>query len=361
MIRLQRDLWCPDLAANSAYLAWKYEQNPYTDGPRSYLALDGDEVVGMRGLFGVRWEVGVQPAILPCIAAGDVVVARAHRRRGLFRRLTEAALEDLGGAGYRYAINTSARPVTFLGMRDMGWRVSAPVEIWRRDTLRARAGGPLRRAVHRVPLARRYVGRGTLPFLPATDSPFAALDAAGARPRGAQPIAIERAPRPEAMTALIARIGHDGRLRHVRDGAYFAWRYRDPLRRYRFLFWDEGGVEGYLVLQAFGDTRRPEVSIVDWEATGAAAREGLLRAVLEAGRFDSIWIWTVGLPPDQKALLRACGFRPEMDGEAARHQGWPGLLLMPLAAPEAEDLAAGERPLLDPASWDLRMIYSDRY
>ena len=47
-----------DLAFNTGYFEWKYEQNPYLEEPHFYLALNGEEVVAMRGFYGSRWQVG---------------------------------------------------------------------------------------------------------------------------------------------------------------------------------------------------------------------------------------------------------------------------------------------------------------
>ena len=58
IVRLQTVLWGPDLVLNTAYLTWKYEQNPYLDEPLIYLALQNERVVGMRWLFGAQWEIG---------------------------------------------------------------------------------------------------------------------------------------------------------------------------------------------------------------------------------------------------------------------------------------------------------------
>jgi hypothetical protein len=85
ILRLQTHLWGPDLTVNSNYLTWKYEENPYLDVPLIHLALHDDRVVGMRGLWGARWEIGLtgKQIVLPC--AGDTTIAPKHRKRGLLR------------------------------------------------------------------------------------------------------------------------------------------------------------------------------------------------------------------------------------------------------------------------------------
>jgi hypothetical protein len=45
----------------------------------------------------------------------------------------------------------------------------------------------------------------------------------------------------DAITALVERIGCDGRMRHVRNRTYFERRFRNALSRYGFLLSGEGG------------------------------------------------------------------------------------------------------------------------
>jgi hypothetical protein len=95
------------------------------------------------------------------------------------------------------------------------------------------------------------------------------------------------------MADLIRRLGHDGRVRHVRDERYLAWRFRNPLHEYRFLFSEaDGRLDGYLVLQAYRRDRSRGVNIVDWEGETRQVRAELLRAAVDRGGFDILTIWT---------------------------------------------------------------------
>jgi hypothetical protein len=161
------------------------------------------------------------------------------------------------------------------------------------------------------------------------------------------------------MASLVTRLGSDGRIRHVRDETYFAWRYRNPLCRYRFLFWREADLEGYLVLSC--RPRMKVVSIVDQEATDVEVFSALLQAAVSLGTFDRLHIWTRSLSPPELARLDALGFKP--------HEQPPGIthfrrtvLVRPVDLQNhgSEWTLAGRR-LLEPASWDLRMIYADDY
>jgi hypothetical protein len=105
------------------------------------------------------------------------------------------------------------------------------------------------------------------------------------------------------MAELVARRPWDGRIRHLRDAEYFAWRFRDPLHDYRFLYWDDGGLRGYPVLQRYVSDRADHgcVNIAD----------------VAAACWCSGWV----SPPDQHWKL-------------------------------------GGRDLLNIRDWDLRMLYS---
>ena len=85
------------------------------------------------------------------------------------------------------------------------------------------------------------------------------------------------------MAELVERLGHDGRIRHVRDREYFAWRFLNPRASYRFLYAQSARLEGYLVLAA--QPGRPDwgVRLVDWEAVDDRVRRALLVAAFQKG------------------------------------------------------------------------------
>jgi hypothetical protein len=207
-------------------------------------------------------------------------------------------------------------------------------------------------------LLRRYAA--TVRRLEVSSKPFASLDREGHRVRLARHarVSVTATLRVGDMADLVRRLGHDGRLRHVRDEGYLAWRYQNPLREYRFLYCDEARLEGYLVLQTSRRQPGQRFNIVDWEGT-SLARAKLLRAALTWGRFPEVRAWTAALPDDGAALLRAAGFTPVSTGGGPLARHLPSVLarLVPGRSSGCEPTLGGRR-LLDPASWDMRMIYS---
>jgi hypothetical protein len=353
--RLQRHLWRGDGATNAAYLEWKYERNPYVETPLIHLALHEGEAVAMRGVFGSCWEMGSRSErfCVPC--ADDLVIAPAHRNRRLLGRIMQAVLADLAGRGHRCAFSLSPGPVTLAGSLVGGWRAVGAVNEVRRPgrsglSWRARAAERLRS----LPYAWRWADRMAEP--PPGRAPFRRLDRAAVRSPG-RGVWLAPGPRPDGMADLVGRLGHDGRLRHVRDAQYLAWRFANPQHEYRFLFAGGESLDGYLVLQSYRLDEDRGVNIVDWEATTTATLTALLRAALDWGRFAELSAWTAALPEAASAELAASGFVPADRGPLMRH----GVTLLARGVGDggaAIEPALGGRPVLDASGWDMRMLYS---
>lgn len=323
----QTGLWSRHPSRNLRYLEWKYEQNPYANEGRIYLAFHNDLLVGMRGFYGSRWEAGVPARQMPVLVADDLLAGEHHRNRGLVTQIMQAAFEDLRDSGARFVLNLSGGPLTVLNSLAMGWRSFA------------RARPMNRRSVRFVPTRlQRLFGKER--------SPFTRFDRAGIG---------ETQPRPDAMARLIQHISHDGRLRHVRDRSYFDWRFRNPFREYRFLYAGDEELDGYLVLKR--EKRVQDVSIVDLEAINGRVRAGLLKAAVTAGAFRDLAIWTSTADAQLVEQLAALKFeRPDAKPAAL---GQPFLIRMiDLDPPEAEWRLEDGRQLLEAGSWDIRMLYS---
>jgi len=339
VVELQTHLWSPDLDVNAAYLEWKYEQNPYLDTQLIYMALCAGKVVGMRGIYGAKWEIGHPGQKLSVLCAGDSVTAPEHRKRGIYKMITRAVLNDMGKMGYTYVFSPSTGPVTLPASLAMGWRSVGSLQMMIREA------------------RQRTISSSE------EQSPFSYLDrnVTEGRLEVSPCVSLEKTARAKAMAELVARLGSDGRIRHVRDEQYFAWRFNDPLSRYRFLYWEDLGLDGYLVLQASRYRERSRVSIVDWEAINTQVGAELLQAATHLGCFDVLTIWSATLHDEAKTLLQNAGFtylEERENIERPRH----AILVRPVAnkTPRAHWVIANRR-LLDLANWDLRMIYSDAY
>ncbi len=362
VVDLQTNLWSPSRALNTAYFEWKHERNPYVTAPLVYLAMHDGRVVGMRGFFGVEWEAGLPPQRFPGLYADDLVIAPAHRNQGLVHRIMATALKDLASRGHRYLFNLTAGPVTFVSSLSMGWRSAGSMQPmcwlpWSVE-LRRRVG----RIVRRIPLASDNMDRLRSRWSARRSPSVADMDRERLRrfSRSFPCISLEQTPRCAGMADLVERIGRRGRIQHVRDRRYFEWRFQNPLSRYRFLYWDKAGLDGYLVLQEYTSefAEQGVLNVADWEGSDATVQAGLLRAAKRCAGQRRLDAWSATLPPEKRAVLAANGFT------LVRHAGsiaqqCPALLVRPVRDEDVrgEWLLAG-RGLLDLENWDVRMLYS---
>jgi GNAT superfamily N-acetyltransferase len=114
----------------AAFFDWKHDQNPFGRSP-AWVAVDGGKVVGFRTFL--RWEHRVPGGeVVAAVRAVDTATHPSQRGRGIFRRLTLHALDDLRTQGVALVFNTpndQSRP----GYLKMGWssvgRLGASVRV----------------------------------------------------------------------------------------------------------------------------------------------------------------------------------------------------------------------------------------
>jgi len=129
--------WSSD-GRHEAFFDWKHAQNPFGPSP-AWVAVDGGEVVGFRTFL--RWEHRTpEGRVLPAVRAVDTATRPSHQGRGIFRRLTLQALDDLRAEGVAFVFNTPndrSRPGylkmgwTAVGRLDAGVRVTSPASVAR--------------------------------------------------------------------------------------------------------------------------------------------------------------------------------------------------------------------------------------
>lgn len=364
LAELQRELLSSDTERNRRYLEWKYERT--TDGAAGliYLACQDGRPVGMRGFHEATLEASTPTQAFRVLIAGDAVIAPPHRNRGLVSRIVKLAENELAPRGRPYLMSLGgANQVNMIGLLALGWRSAGAVRPVGRVTTRAHAGHWLSRKLG----SQRVLWRFDWPHLLASADQrhlFRRLDAARAgraASGNAVPITLESVPRVDEMAELVERLGHDGRIRYRRDREYLDWRLRDPSKEYRFLYWDESRLEGYLVLsrRASDLGKWQRVYVADLEATDARIRSALLSAAIQWGRFPELMTWSASLSDGEVRLLREHGFVPVDQADTAR--GCPCVLVRPLGSEvRSSDWLLGGRQILDISNWDLRVLYSMR-
>jgi len=351
-------LWGPDREKNAAYLDWKHYCNPYTQDPILYISLYRGSVVGVHSHFACCWQAGQPDQRYLCVAGGDAVVHPDHRRHGLLRIQTSMALRELENSAYHFDICLGSNAYTEGSSIKLGWKV---VEELRSMNRKSWVRG-LTRKIPLIPWAYHRLYNRSAARQPSESAtqPFHVLDRNYGRTKNFNQsgIVLEKKPRPEAMAMLVSRQGYDGRIRHVRDQQFYAWRYQNPLSEYRFLFREKGGLEGFLVLQQVLHNYSNATQIVDWEATGVEVFSDLLQAVIHWGGFGSISIWSVTLADDMIKVLTRHGFSGAVKSSSSESSTlFSRIIVKPLHSGGTWAMAG--RDLLDISNWDLRPIYSD--
>jgi GNAT superfamily N-acetyltransferase len=361
VLQLQRHLWGPNLALNRAYFDWKYRQNPFMKRPVACLALHHGRVVGMRGIYGARWQAGHPGRQFDLPYTDDLVIAPEHRDRGLARRLIRALLDYGGELGYPFLLSFRAAPVTLIASLAEGYRAIGTLE----PMFRAGRAHRQFQAVRGFLARRRFVWRfaqAAALYAPIERRPFVHFDRAArsGKRRPEPPVELASVPRPGAMARLCARLPADDRIRHVRSEGYLDWIFRNPRLEYRYLFWGSEPLEGYLVLDRVrsGWRVRARVNVSDWEATSDAVGTRLMADAIRSGSFPELFAWTATCPERSREALTRLGFLPTEPGAQARERA---LALLYAVRGEVDDTAwtIDGRAALDISNWKIRMLDQD--
>ena len=226
----QRSLgWSPD-DPNEAFFRWKHLENPAGASPM-WVALDDGEVVGFRVFL--RWRF-IRPGAPPAVAvrAVDTATHPDHQGRGIFRRLTLGAVDELRAEGVDFVFNTpnsQSRP----GYLKMGWQVVGRVPIAVRPSSLV--------SLHRIAGARTSAGKWSQPSTAGT----AAIDA----------LADDA-----AVTALLDSQARPAGLATDRTVDHLRWRYRFGPLHYRAIVAPDGPAAGLAVFRVRDRARRPRRS-----------------------------------------------------------------------------------------------------
>jgi GNAT superfamily N-acetyltransferase len=350
VVSLMRHLLVDDLARCDAYFRWKHEENPFVAAPVAYVALHEGRAVGLRAFQGARWQAKDETAPRTILCACDLVVEPAHRGAGLPREIMQIALDGLRADGNRIVLSFSASPVTYRGSLRHEWTLIAPYSMWCIDTAKLRAAERLSARMKDLPMLWRYPAA---PLRFALHRGFDALDARWRRQAGGSSPVLAREPRPEMMAELAARAPSSG-TRHVRDASYYRWRFRNPACEYRFVFRGGPSPSAFLVLGRSVLMPHADLCLVDYAAQDDEELAAMIAAVVAAGGYDRLSLWTATLSAGLIERLAAMGFaaRDMSRGDPAYR---PGMLVREFGEPEGSEarLAAG--------AWDLRMVNSDAY
>lgn len=115
----------PLLARTESLWHWKHRDNPFG---RSIVQIADDSgvVAGVRAMM--RWNLSWRSETIKCVRAVDTATHPNYRRKGVFRRLTEEAVEQARSEGVHLIFNTP-NSKSGPGYLKMGWRVVGSIGV----------------------------------------------------------------------------------------------------------------------------------------------------------------------------------------------------------------------------------------
>jgi GNAT superfamily N-acetyltransferase len=280
---------------HAAFFAWKHEQNPFGPSP-AWVAVDDDgQLLGYRVFL--RWEFACGAVVARAVRAVDTATRPDAQRRGIFSKLTKAAVEALIDDDTAFVFNTPNQQ-SLPGYVGMGWQQVG------RLPLSARVSSA--RGLARLVRARRPAEKWSLP----SESGLHAGDALA--PRGP----VERLLRDlDDATGLRTRLSVE----------YLRWRYGFPDLRYRILTAGPTVEDGAAVFRLRRRGEAVEAAICDVlvPRDEPKLRGELCRRVLAVA--DADYAIRIGRPRLTGGFVPVLGQGPVLTWRALTHTTMPTL------------------------------------
>jgi GNAT superfamily N-acetyltransferase len=250
--------WDPS-EPNEALFRWKHLDNPTGPSPM-WLAYAGDTLAGFRAMM--QWEfLHDRRTRIRAVRAVDTATHPEFRRRGIFRTLTMAAVEELTSDGVDFVFNTP-NPASRAGYLTMGWQDVGRIPM---RFFPGRISGPLRTIRAKVP-ARKW------------SEPCSAGDTV------------------DSVADELAGQSHwpDRRgLTTSHTGEYLRWRYGFEPLHYRVIRTDDASA----IVRVRRRGPATEVVVAELLATSRRRAEAVLRKVRSLIDTDHVLVAASGLAP----------------------------------------------------------------
>lgn len=195
------------------WFSWKYLTNPYLDHVSIFVAEHDGDVVGARPFMPV--DMAVDGDRYLALQPADAMVHSDHRRRGLFTRMTEVAIERYEDGRPSFCFNfPNAR--TFQGNLQLGWRMVGTVPTYYRIENPVAATGSSPQSPM-VSIAKKAAD-------PLADGYYWLRNSLSR----SESLPVQRYDSIPAGRLADIAAPPAGRIRAVRDRTFFEWRFDNP-------------------------------------------------------------------------------------------------------------------------------------
>jgi GNAT superfamily N-acetyltransferase len=229
-------------------LNWKYSENPFLATPSFIVVRHLGEIVGMRGFYGGKWNLAENEAATIQPHADDLIIHPDHRNRGLYWEIHNASLQWAKRNGFRTLVSLSAGQATQQLSLAAGWQEVGDLENIYRSVVTPSTYRPLysyaRRAKNRFRkiAARSRSNRSSPPSNRSLNKALATI------------ITI-KTPRIEVSSeadylgmSSLSESARSAEFGSPRSEVFLRWRLKNPVKKYRFVYWRDSSLRGYVML-----------------------------------------------------------------------------------------------------------------
>lgn len=358
--RLKTINWGLDFDVFRSYAKWNYLDRPHSNLPLIYFVRVGEEIVAMRGAYETTWQLKSSPDRFCALCSADLLILEEYRNKGIYKEFASFVMGDLCKMGVQYFLSFNASPLNTMISLSTGWKSIGKIKTMKKQFLSNRSRA-ISAAKHLAgPRAIKFLKKAGLNLIlkrRRKDGPQRNdLIYHRARTQLSSRIRLENSPRPLEMARLVESTLPKDKITLVRDESFFAWRYNNPLSKYRFLYWYDDGLKGYLVLQShlYSIESIGTYNILELEASNPSIKIELLNSAISIINEGSISVWTNMLDQDSYDFLTSKGFT---EGNAEKSVNNPPriMLIRPIGKHDDKFEFQGLN-LLDSDNWDFKMI-----
>lgn len=349
VLELDRLIWNRDHDAD--WFRWKYERNPYVDEAPVFVAERDGDVVGARPLMAFQLRSGEETRF--ALQPADTMVHPDHRRRGLFTRMTELAIDSYESerSGFFFNFpNSQSRP----GYEKLGWQLVEPrVTYYRVERPSTFLDGSM---------AKQLLGHAAGP----TVRGYVRARRAASSTTSDASIEVERVDGgPAERLASLYRTRVPDRIHANRTAEFLEWRFASPVwdRKTYVAVADDGDVAGLMTrTRTVGDgtvvTQIADVLPLVGGEQWRTAIGVLLDATLDDHDGTDLFSIVPGAVP--RKLLTSFGFLPDDAFPLSRLTNYNKTLATRPFDPDADDAwSLNARALDSPDSWLVSYVEQD--
>lgn len=255
---------------------WRYEQNPYSDKPIIYLAIDSNIIVGFRAF--VPQLFIYKDSFVQILSPADAIVHPDYRRKGIFNQLNSYFLDDKNSSFL--VLNLSSNQYSTPGNLKQGW---IDTGFTKQYCFKLSFSSYFRKALQKDNiLATGFYRR---PDLNLTFEVSDRLDS-------------------KALAEYIKKQRNPNKLMNVRDESYFNWRYSYKRSQYLFIYCHyKTELKGYTIVKSISSKQS---AVMEYYADDEPILKMLLKVAMQA--MAKPILRTLVLTEEEKTRLKKCGF-----------------------------------------------------